>query len=255
MTVGQSPTVHPEPGGSGHRLTPAAAGGARTRLLGRVTANSRTHWALLTLNVAGALAFYATFLIDGAVRAGYSPLDQPVSALSLGPGGWVQSASFVLFGAVGCATAFAWAATLAGGLGGTWVPRLQLLAGLAMIVTGLFAQDPANGFPLGAATPAHPSVHAQVHLLASYVSFLATVATLVIMARRFAREPRWRGWASATVIAVVWMIGCLAAFGALTAHHGPAGVFEKAATVPATLISVVLIARLMAARDARLSTR
>jgi hypothetical protein len=75
------------------------------------------------------------------------------------------------------------------------------------------------------------------------------------MARRFAREPRWRGWASATVIAVVWMIGCLAAFGALTAHHGPAGVFEKAATVPATLISVVLIARLMAARDARLSTR
>jgi heme A synthase len=228
-----------------------AAPAGRRRL--RVQANSRLHWALLLLNVAGALIFYVTFLVEGALRPGYDALAQPVSALSLGPGGWGQGANFVVFGIVGCLTSFAWAATLAGGLGQTWVPRLQFLAGAAMIVTGLFAQDPANGYPVGAVTPVHPSAHAQIHLLASYVSFLATVITLVVIARRLAREPGWRWWATSSIAATVWMVACLATFGALIAQHGPGGVFEKLAPVPATLVGIVVTARLVASRDARLA--
>lgn len=41
---------------------------------------------------AGLLAgpiFVVSFLIQGVIRPGYDPLRHPVSALSLGPGGWV----------------------------------------------------------------------------------------------------------------------------------------------------------------------
>ena len=47
-------------------------------------------WLLLAAGTAGGLAFTGVYLAEGATRAGYDPLAQPISALSLGPGGWVQ---------------------------------------------------------------------------------------------------------------------------------------------------------------------
>ncbi len=57
-------------------------------------------------------------------RPGYDWLSQPVSALSLGPGGTVQVVNFIAFGTLGCITALAWRLTLTGGIGETWYPRL-----------------------------------------------------------------------------------------------------------------------------------
>ncbi len=51
---------------------------------------------------AGSVLFNATFLIDGAFRPGYGTLRQPMSALSLGHGGWVQVTNFIVFGALTC---------------------------------------------------------------------------------------------------------------------------------------------------------
>src|SRR5690606_4998179 len=47
----------------------------------------------------GAVLFVLVFLVDGATRPGYSPTRHTVSALALGPRGWLQRASFVLCGA------------------------------------------------------------------------------------------------------------------------------------------------------------
>ena len=46
----------------------------------------------------GAFLFTVTYLIEGFTRPGYDAWQQPISALSLGPGGWVQQVNFVVFG-------------------------------------------------------------------------------------------------------------------------------------------------------------
>ena len=48
---------------------------------------------------AGALSLVIT-TIQGAIREGFDPWHQAVSALSLGPGGWMQMLNLVVFGAV-----------------------------------------------------------------------------------------------------------------------------------------------------------
>ncbi len=76
-------------------LTPAgadvkAAGGpvaAQRGALRVVRVNSRAHWAPLVTGLAGSVLFNLTWFIDGLIRSGYDPVVQPVSALSLGPGG------------------------------------------------------------------------------------------------------------------------------------------------------------------------
>ena len=50
---------------------------------------------LLTGGALGGLLFTAVYLVEGATRPGYDALVLPISALSLGPGGWVQQANFV----------------------------------------------------------------------------------------------------------------------------------------------------------------
>ena len=46
----------------------------------------------------GPALFVAVFSIEGALRPGYNALSTYVSALSLGPRGWIQIANFYLFG-------------------------------------------------------------------------------------------------------------------------------------------------------------
>lgn len=52
--------------GTHSRGGPSAGGG----LLGIVTPNSRTHWTLLILSLAGSVVFNAVVFIDGALRPG-----------------------------------------------------------------------------------------------------------------------------------------------------------------------------------------
>lgn len=221
-------------------------------ILGRVRPNSRAHWTLLAVGVAGSALFNAVYVVDGLLRPGYASLRYPMSALSLGPAGWVQVANFIVFGVVGCASASAWRATLAPGRGSTWNPRLRVLSGLALICAGIFTQDPGAGFPLGVAAPAHPSTHALIHNMVSYISLVTTVIELLILAGRFRGEPRWRAWAPVGIASAVLMMAFLAAFGALVAGDGPAGLFEKLASFTPTVFGVAVVIRLFAEHEARI---
>ena len=216
--------------------------------------NSRAHWLLLALGVAGSVLFNVTYLVEGAVRPGYDWLRQPVSALSLGPSGWVQSVNFVAFGLISCIAAFASRPTLAPGIGAAWYPRLRVIAGLTLVGAGLFPQDAGLGYPVGVPPLAQPSAHAVIHTLLSYISLTATVAELLLLARRFAREPHWRGWAPAALAAGVLMMGSLALFGTLTSVGGSGGVFEKLASAIPSLFGIALTVRLFLRGDARVSS-
>ena len=164
-----------------HRPTaPNPPGASAVRHL--VTPGSRTHRALLACALIGGLLFNATIWIAGAVRPGYDALRQPMSALSLGPGGWVQMTNFIVFGGLGICFALALRATLAPGRGATWAPVLQAVAGLSMIFAGVFAEDPSAGYPVSVARPTTATMHGMVHLIATFVSLTATVAFLLVLA-------------------------------------------------------------------------
>jgi hypothetical protein len=59
--------------------------------------------------------------------------------------------------------------------------------------------------------------------------------------------PGWRGWATWLRGTAILMMALLAAFGfAMATHHGPAGLFEKAATIIVTIAGTALITRVLA---------
>lgn len=210
-----------------------------------VVPGSRGHRVLLGAGLVGSVLFNATFLLDGADRPGYDWLRQPMSALSLGVGGWVQVTNFIVFGALTCCSAVGWRATLAPGLGTGWYPRLKVVAGLALITAGVFSQDPGGGFPPGVAAPATASVHAQIHNTAAVLSLGATIAALFVLARRLHHEPAWRGWGRAATLTGVAMMTFLAAFGAPVDHAELAGMFEKLASLTALTFAAPLTCRLL----------
>jgi hypothetical protein len=211
-----------------------------------VMPGSRAHLALLSCGAIGSLVFTATFLIAGSLRPGYDPWREPISALSLGAGGWIQMANFVVFGVLGLASAAGIRATLTPGRGATWAPVLRVGAGLSMIVVGFCTQDPDGTYPAGLPAPASPSTHAMIHQIGSFVSLTATVAYCLVLASRLAHDPRWHGWATWLRVTAVLMMACLATFGTLMATHtGPAGMFEKAASIVPAIPGVVLTTRLL----------
>ncbi len=53
---------------------------------------SRVPLLWLSVGVVAAVLFTLIYLIEGVTRPGYNAWPQPVSALSLGPGGWIQQA-------------------------------------------------------------------------------------------------------------------------------------------------------------------
>src|SRR5258708_31878652 len=80
------------------RLVPASqtvASGAPQADLPRARLLPRSLLILLTCGTVGSLLFTITYLVEGATRPDYNAWQQAVSALSLGPGGWVQQINFV----------------------------------------------------------------------------------------------------------------------------------------------------------------
>src|SRR6516162_10395545 len=140
-------------------------------------------WLLLAAGVVGGLVFTGVYLAEGATRAGYRALAQPISALSLGPGGWVQQLNFIVFGVLVCASAAGWRSVLAPGRGGLAFPALRVIAGVGLVMDGLFAQDPSGGYPPGVPVGV-ATVHGQVHTLVAVLTRLAVISRRAARARR-----------------------------------------------------------------------
>jgi hypothetical protein len=85
--------------------------------------------------------FIITFIIESALRRGYSPMKMPVSALSLGPRGWVQQANFFVNGALLFVSAFGVPAAADFYGGSFFAPLLIGTYGAGLIVAGVFVTD------------------------------------------------------------------------------------------------------------------
>jgi hypothetical protein len=202
-------------------------------------------FALIACGTFGGILFTTAYLIEGATRSGYVALQQPISALSLGPGGWVQQANFIVFGILTIISAFGWRAALAPGRGALWYPLLKAVSGLGLIMDGIFSQDAGRGYPPGA--PTLPiTVAGQIHNIAAYICVSSIALGAFVLAARFAAEPRWRWWAPYAALTGIATMAFIATFGALFAQPGtPAGLFERLSPGVDSLLGILVFARLL----------
>lgn len=205
-------TRPPVAAGADHGTTPAATRWQR--------------WLLAGGAVAGPL-FVAAGLAQALTRTGFDLTRNALSLLDDGSLGWIQSASFVITGALFIAAAAGLRPVLAGGPGGRWAPRLLTIAGAGMAGGGIFHPDPSGGFPPG--TPMQASAvstwHGGLHEVCGSGAFLALIVLCFVVGRRY-RADGQRGLAAGSVLAGVL---CAAGVASGGAPHGSLTLFAGVA--------------------------
>lgn len=194
---------------------------------------------LLLGGAIGPLLFVAVFLVGGAIRPGYNAWQTTISTLSWGDQGWVQIASFCLFGLLMLCFAIGLRRALRTGPGSLWAPILLFIAGLGLMTAGPFVTDPILGYPPGYPSVGPPSLHGTIHNSASLIVFVAIPAACFLMGWRFACDPAARGWAAYSVasgvlilVFVVWFFASVvAATHAPSGATSPAGLLERAFSI------------------------
>lgn len=202
----------------------------------------------LTYGTLAPALFTAVYVVEGATRPGYDAWRHSISALSLGPDGWMQQANFVFLGLNVLCVAVVWRRVLAGGPGATWYPLMRGLEGVSLVLIGLFSTDPEPGYPPGAApVPAFSTVSGIVHFACLFAIILAMMVGLFIMARRLRGDLAWRGWVLYSVLSALMINLLIALFGVANGHHfAYAGVLERLATNVEAIWGLALLARLRA---------
>ncbi len=209
---------------------------------------------LLTCGVAGTALFPIIYVTLGATRPGYDAWRQAISALSLGPGGWIQQLNFALCGVSVLWSAYVWRKILAGGVCATWYPIIRGIEGVGLIAIAIFSTDPGYGYPPGTPSGPGPStLGGTLHLVFTILVVQAMTLGLFVIARRFWKQPLWRGWATFSVACALWTMVFMTFFSLVQNTHsvftGYTGLFERLATNSDTIWSLVLVARLWVRRS------
>jgi len=170
---------------------------------------------LLWGGVAGPVGFVVVFLVEGVIRDGYDPVRLQVSYLSLGEGGWVQVASFLVAGVLVIGFALGVRRVLRGGRAATGVPIAIGVVGAGLFIAGVFSTMPAFGYPPGTPPgfPKEIATTAYLHLVGAVCFFGGLVAAPLLIVRRM-RADGAHGAALASV-ATAFLI--VAFFGASSA--------------------------------------
>ena len=148
----------------------------------------------------GPLLFIFVLLIEGATRPGYSAWHNYGSSLSLSDQGWMQIANFLVCGLLTLGFAIGLRQVLRTGRGSVWGPLLLGIFSVALIVAGLFVTDPSLGYPPGTHGGGPQTLHGTIHGLAGLVAFSSLALASFVMARRFAGDPNWKGWALYSIV-------------------------------------------------------
>lgn len=209
---------------------------------------------LLACGVAGPILFIGGFALLGATRRDFDPLRQFVSLLSLSPDGWTMTLTFLGSGLLVIAGAVGIRRALRFGPGCRLIPALVAVAGLGLVVAGIFPTDPLQGYPPGAPTvmAATASPHAVLHLFGAFLIFLLLPAATFIGTRRFLVEghPGWAAYSAASGI-VMLVANAVTSAGPGTAGMVPdvAGLLQRISLVAGFAWLAIFSLRLVSDRS------
>jgi hypothetical protein len=143
---------------------------------------------LLGYGVLAGPFYLAVGLAQAFVRDGFDLTRHPLSLLANGPGGWVQTANFLITGLM----------VLAAAVGIARVPGPKSRAtswflggfGASMIVAAFFPADPVDGFPVGTPQgyPTSISTTGMVHFVAGALGFTCLAISCFVAARAMRRR-------------------------------------------------------------------
>lgn len=183
----------------------------------KLSTDRHAEWMLVAGPLAGCTFLIVSFA-QVAIREGFDLSKHPLSALSLGDGGWLQVSNFVLTGVLALFFAAGVRLALHPGRAGTWGPILIGGYGLGLIMSGIFKTDPGYGFPAGAPAgmPAEFSSSAILHAVFATIAFTSIVAAGGVLARRFAalRQPLWATYCAISAAAAFILIALPSSDGA-----------------------------------------
>jgi Protein of unknown function (DUF998) len=157
--------------------------------------NASATRALLACGIAAGPLYVLVGALEMLTRPGFDPLRHDLSLMANGDFGWLHSGLLIVSGLLVIASAVGMRSALGTGLASTWAPRLIALYGIGLVGAGIFAADPAYGFPPGTPADAHDvSFHGLMHLVSGSVGFVGFIAACFVLARRFSRFNQ-RAWA------------------------------------------------------------
>jgi hypothetical protein len=212
----------------------------------------RTARAILALGAAGPVIFIAAYTINGATQPDYDSWRDTISTLSLAHHGWIQVATFVVYGML--TLCFAEGLRRLGEVTKCGY-ALLVVAGLGLVIIGAFRTDPVLGFPVGDPSVVTPG--GIVHSIGSLVVFLAFPGACC-----FATTLRpFRGWAAfSTASGILSLVAVIVFFAAVSAATGgndadsPAGFIERLPTLIVGLWQVVFAVRVSTGRTGARAT-
>lgn len=118
---------------------------------------------LFALGPLAIVIFDLSWLIDGQIEPGYSPMTMYVSDLAFFPNGWLLNTTFIVSGLLLLGFAY----VLARGIGDRIVAWLVAIVALGLIGSGFFPETPAHD-------PMRP------HAIIALVAFTSQIATLFV---------------------------------------------------------------------------
>jgi hypothetical membrane protein len=164
------------------------------------------------------------FLTQEAFRIDeYDPVAEPVSALEAGTNGWIQQLNFVVFGLLTIAFALGLNRGLRPTRTGLIGPALLIISGLGLLHAAIFPlREDAAGV----------TYDPGLHFIAGFTFFLSSALGLTVVSRRLARDARWRGIATYTLIAgIVALVGFAVGAGLVVRDEAPlhdwAGLYQR----------------------------
>ena len=172
-----------QPAGCGYRNCPGLERRSVIRLLA-------------TAGIVGPILFVMVVIVQSLLHPDYSQLELPISALAAWPGGWVQSVNFFVFGLLTIAYAIGLHLGVRQSRVGVLGPALLVLGGVGLLIAGIFPWREVEGdfvVPAG-------------HLLGALLSFLGTGSGFIVLSRRMAADPRWRGVATYTLLSGIAIV-------------------------------------------------
>jgi len=148
--------------------------------------------ALLTCGVVAGPLYVGVGALEMLTRPGFDPLRHDLSLMSNGDFGWIHTSLLIVAGLLVVASSVG----MRSALNRVWAARLIAVYGVGLIGAGMFAADPAYGFPVG--TPADESAvswHGVLHLVSGAIGFVGFIGACFVVARWFSARKQ-RGWAA-----------------------------------------------------------
>ena len=192
----------------------------------------RTNWhtALLCSGAAGGALFTIVYFCFSLISPNYFILHESISRLQLQPYGWIQSLNYIVAGILICTFAAGLRKEMVSGFGIILIPFFHLITGIGSILMGLFTGQ-------------------QVQMYVGTVTFISLVISFLLMARRFAPDPKWRGWVTYTLLSVALMIVLCVLYNYALIREGRfSGVFERLVVITRLAWLFFFTARLLGGR-------